>query len=157
MSVTPSSSPQRTTLLEPDGPIVRANQQIPIAVPKRSRPLSGLDAGFLYLEAAGTPMHVGSVMLLRAPNRQSYDFYKAVVTLMRERMPEAAPLRRVLQDAPLDLGHPHWIESPAVNLDRHIEKRKLAAPGSLDQSCGVSSASSMQSRCRAIGRCGNSS
>jgi WS/DGAT/MGAT family acyltransferase len=102
-------------------------------VPKRSRPLSGLDAGFLYLEAAGTPMHVGSVMLLRAPNRQSYDFYKAVVTLMRERMPEAAPLRRVLQDAPLDLGHPHWIESPAVNLDRHIEKRKLAAPGSLDQ------------------------
>lgn len=102
-------------------------------MPKRPRALSGLDAGFLYLEAAGTPMHVGSVMLLRPPKRRNYDFYSAVVALMRERMPEAAPLRRVLQDAPLELGHPHWIESPNVDLDRHIEKHKLAAPGSLAQ------------------------
>ena len=102
-------------------------------MPKRPRPLSGLDAGFLYLEAAGTPMHVGSVMLLKGPKRRRYDFYEAVVALMRERLPEAAPLRRVLEDAPLDLGHPHWIEAPTVDLDRHIEKRKLAAPGSLAQ------------------------
>ena len=99
-------------------------------MPTRPRPLSGLDAGFLYLEAAGTPMHVGSVMLLRAPKRRAYDFHRAIVALMRERMPEAVPLRRVLQDAPLELGHPHWIESPGVDLDRHIEKRQLAAPGS---------------------------
>ena len=99
-------------------------------MPKRPRPLSGLDAGFLYLEAAGTPMHVGSVMLLQAPKRRGYDFHRAVVTLMRERLPEAAPLRRVLHDAPLELGHPHWIESRTIDLDRHIEKRRLAAPGS---------------------------
>jgi len=119
-------------------------------VPKHSRPLSGLDAGFLYLEAAGTPMHVGSVMLLRPPpgrspnaakakdgrerpKRRRYDFYEAVMALMRERLPEAAPLRRVLEDAPLDLGHPHWIESRTVDLDRHVEKRRVAAPGSLAQ------------------------
>jgi WS/DGAT/MGAT family acyltransferase len=102
-------------------------------VPKRPRPLSGLDAGFLYLEAAGTPMHVGSVMLLQTPKRRGYDFFSAVMALMRERLPEAAPLRRVLQDAPLELGHPHWIEAPAIDLDRHIEKRRLAAPGSLAQ------------------------
>ena len=119
-------------------------------MPKRPRPLSGLDAGFLYLEAAGTPMHVGSVMLLQVPpgrspsaakardgrkrpKQRGFDFHRAVMALMRERMPEAAPLRRVLQDAPLELGHPHWIESPAIDLDRHIEKRRLAAPGSLTQ------------------------
>ena len=102
-------------------------------MPKRPRPLSGLDAGFLYLEAAGTPMHVGSVMLLRPPRRRRYDFYEAVVALMRERLPETAPLRRVLQDAPLELGHPLWIEASSVDLDRHIEKRTLAAPGSLAQ------------------------
>ena len=102
-------------------------------MPKRPRPLSGLDAGFLYLEAAGTPMHVGSVMLLQAPKRRGYDFYNAVMALMRERLPQAAPLRRVLQDAPLDLGHPHWIESATIDLGRHIEKRRLAAPGSLAQ------------------------
>jgi len=102
-------------------------------VPKRPRPLSGLDAGFLYLEAAGTPMHVGSVMLLQPPKRRSYDFYAAVVATMGERLPDAAPLRRVLQDAPLGLGHPRWIESPTIDLDRHIEKRRITAPGSLAQ------------------------
>ena len=102
-------------------------------MPKRPRPLSGLDAGFLYLEAAGTPMHVGSVMLLQEPKRRGYDFYSSVMALMRERLPEAVPLRRLLQDAPLELGHPHWIEAPAIDLDRHIEKRRLAAPGSLAQ------------------------
>jgi diacylglycerol O-acyltransferase len=102
-------------------------------MPKRLRPLSGLDAGFLYLEAAGTPMHVGSVMLLQRPKRRGYDFYEAIVAHMRERMPQAAPLRRVLQDAPLELGHPHWIEELSVDLDRHIHKRTLAAPGSLAQ------------------------
>jgi len=78
-------------------------------------------------------MHVGSVMVLRTPKRRGYDFFSAVMALMRERLPEAAPLRRVLQDAPLDLGHPHWIEVPAIDLDRHIGKRRLAAPGSLAQ------------------------
>jgi len=102
-------------------------------VAKRQRPLSGLDAGFLYLEAAGTPMHVGSVMLLQLPKRRRYDFYEAVMALMRERLPDAAPLRRVLQDAPLELGHPRWIEAKAIDLDRHIEKRRLGAPGSLAQ------------------------
>ena len=118
-------------------------------MPKRPRPLSGLDAGFLYLEAAGTPMHVGSVMLLQAqgkkrksqasgrartaPKRRGYDFHEQLVALMRERLPEAAPLRRVLQDAPFDLGHPRWIELPEFDPARHIEKRRLAAPGSLEQ------------------------
>ncbi|HSE12015.1 MAG TPA: wax ester/triacylglycerol synthase family O-acyltransferase [Rudaea sp.] len=102
-------------------------------MPKRPRPLSGLDAGFLYLEAAGTPMHVGSVMLMQKPKRRSYDFYTALVAHMRERMPAAAPLHRVLHDAPLELGHPRWIESPAVDLDYHVQRRKLAAPGSLAQ------------------------
>src|SRR5579862_4661563 len=102
-------------------------------MPKRLRPLSGLDAGFLYLEAAGTPMHVGSVMLLqtpdrspsaaqatdgrkRSPKRKTYDFHRAVVAHMRERLPHAAALRRVLQDAPLDLGHPMWNEVAVVDL-----------------------------------------
>ena len=102
-------------------------------MPKRPRPLSGLDAGFLYLEAAGTPMHVGSVMLMRGPKRRSYDFYTALVAHMRERMPEAVPLRRVLRDAPLELGHPSWTESPAVDLDQHVLMCKLPAPGSLAQ------------------------
>lgn len=100
---------------------------------KRLRPLTGLDAAFLYLEAAGTPMHVGSVMLMRPPKRKSYDFHGALLAHMRARLPQAAALRRVLQDAPLELGHPQWSEASAVDLDHHIQQRRLPAPGSLTQ------------------------
>ncbi len=95
----------------------------------RLRPLSGLDAGFLYLEAAGTPMHVGSLMLLEAPRRRGYDFHRALISLISERLPEAPALRRVLQPAPMDIGHPLWREAGEVDLDQHIIKRKLRAPG----------------------------
>ncbi len=96
----------------------------------RLRPLSGLDAGFLYLEAAGTPMHVGSLMLLEAPRRRGYDFHRALIDLIAERLPRAAALRRVLQPAPMDIGHPLWRDAGALDLDQHIIRRRLRAPGS---------------------------
>ena len=102
-------------------------------MPKRLRPLSGLDAAFLYLEAAGTPMHVGSVMLLQAPKRKRYDFHAALLAHVRERLPRAAALRRVLHPAPFDLGHPLWDEAAMLDLDAHIVKRRLPAPGSPTQ------------------------
>lgn len=102
-------------------------------MPKRLRPLSGLDAAFLYLEAAGTPMHVGSVMLLQAPRRGRYDFHRTLIAHIHERLPRAPALRRVLQDAPFDLGHPMWGEAPTLDLDSHIQKRRLPVPGSLTQ------------------------
>jgi len=103
-------------------------------VPKRLRALSGLDAAFLYLEAAGTPMHVGSVMLLQPPSkRQRYDFHAALVAHVRERLPRAAALRRVLHAVPFDLGHPMWAEGATLDLETHIQKLRLPAPGSLTQ------------------------
>lgn len=95
----------------------------------RLRPLSGLDAGFLYLEDAGTPMHVGSLMLLEAPKRRGYDFHRALIDLLSERLPKAPALRRVLQAAPMNLGHPLWRDGGVVDLERHILRRKLRAPG----------------------------
>ena len=64
----------------------------------RLRPLSGLDAGFLYVEAAGTPMHVGSLMILAPKPRR--DFHADLVTLLAERLASTRVLRRVLQEAP---------------------------------------------------------
>jgi diacylglycerol O-acyltransferase len=99
-------------------------------LPKRLRPLSGLDAGFLYLEAAGTPMHVGSVMLIERPKRRGVDFHRDLIDHLGARLPAAPVLRRVLQEAPLDLGHPMWREVEAVDLAAHVLKRRLPAPGS---------------------------
>ncbi len=96
---------------------------------KRLRPLSGLDAGFLYLEAAGTPMHVGSVMLVELPKKKAYDFHDALLKHVAERLPRAPALRRVLHEAPMGLGHPMWGEADALDLRAHIRKRKLPGKG----------------------------
>jgi WS/DGAT/MGAT family acyltransferase len=91
--------------------------------------LSGLDAAFLYLESAGTPMHVGSLMLIELPDKRGYDFHAALLALVAERLPRAPVLRRVLYEAPLDLGHPMWADAPSLDLGKHIRKRRLPGAG----------------------------
>jgi len=101
---------------------------------KRLRSLSGLDAGFLYLENAGTPMHVGSVMLIEVPksrSRKPYDFKSELITHLQDRLPRAAALRRVLKETPLDLAHPMWIETETVDLKKHVLKKTLPGNGGM--------------------------
>ena len=95
----------------------------------RLRSLSGLDAGFLYLEAAGTPMHVGSLMLLTPPKKRGYDFHSAVQALIAERLPKARALKRQLVEAPLELAHPMWSEARHLDLDAHIVRVRLPRGG----------------------------
>jgi len=92
--------------------------------------MSGLDASFLYLEGLGTPMHIGSLLLMSKPRKRGYDFHQSLLDLMAERMPAAKVLRRVLQPAPLELAHPVWIDRASIDLEEHILRRKLRAPGS---------------------------
>lgn len=75
-------------------------------------------------------MHVGSLMLLKAPRRKGYDFHSAVQALIAERLPKARALRRKLIEAPLELAHPMWGEVPTLDLDQHILRVQLPKPGS---------------------------
>lgn len=99
----------------------------------RLRTLSGLDAGFLYLEASGTPMHVGSLMLLQPPKKRGYDLHRSLQDLLAERLPKARALKRILIDAPLELGHPMWGEVAHVDLEHHVRVERLPRPGSMAQ------------------------
>jgi len=96
---------------------------------KALQPLSGLDAAFLYLESSGTPMHVGSLMLLEVPARQQAGFLDKLSAHLRERLPRAPVLRKLLHAAPLGLGHPMWSELPDIDLRQHLRRRRLAADG----------------------------
>jgi len=99
----------------------------------RLRTLSGLDAGFLYIEAGGTPMHVGSLMLLEKPKKRGYDFHAAVQALISERLPKARALRRRLIEAPLELAHPMWGEAAHIDLGYHVRQETLPKPGTQAQ------------------------
>lgn len=98
----------------------------------RLRPLSGLDALFVYLESLGTPMHVGSLIRL-APARRRAGFATRLREHLLVRLQPVTALRRVLRDAPLAVGHPVWHECEVVDLDRHVVLRRLPAPGSRRQ------------------------
>lgn len=95
--------------------------------------LSGLDGMFLHLETPETPMHVGSLALLDLPKGYSGDFFQAVKRLYARRVPLAPVLSRTLVELPLRLANPVWVQASKVDLDYHIRRVVLPAPGTQEQ------------------------
>lgn len=93
------------------------------------KPLSGLDATFLYLETPETPMHVGSLHLYDPPPGRRVDFLAGARRHIRSRLHLAAVFRRRLATLPLELASPMWIEDKRVDLDHHVRRIVLPRPG----------------------------
>ncbi len=95
--------------------------------------LSALDALFLHLETPETPMHVGSLMVLRRPPRLKGSLFPRYRKLIESRMHLAPLFSRRLAFMPLDLANPVWLEGVDVDLDRHVFRRTLPKPGTQAQ------------------------
>jgi len=91
--------------------------------------LSGVDGAFLHLETPETPMHVASLHLLDLPAGYHGDFHADVKRLMRQRIHAAPVFTRKLAPMPLQFANPVWIEDDAVDLDYHVQRVTLPAPG----------------------------
>ena len=96
------------------------------------KPLSGLDSLFLHLETPATPMHVGAVHLLERPRRGG-DFLARVRRHVAQRLHLSPVFTRQLASMPLDFANPVWVRADAVDLERHVVRVTLPAPGSLAQ------------------------
>jgi WS/DGAT/MGAT family acyltransferase len=91
--------------------------------------VSSLDAAMLYAETAEMPMHnIGVVVLEPLPGVSPFPVMRRV---FEERLHLLPPLRRRLVEGPLELGDPHWIEDPAFDLDNHLRRAAIPAPGSM--------------------------
>lgn len=91
--------------------------------------LSGLDAAFLSSETKNWPSHVACITIFdpaKAGREFDMDVLKRSLASRLDRLP---PLRWRVIEAPLGLGHPHWIEDPEFDLDWHIRRMGIAAPG----------------------------
>lgn len=99
--------------------------------------LSGLDGAFLHLETPETPMHVGSLHLFDLPRGHEVghdgDFHAAIRRLMARRLHLAPVLQRKLAPMPLQFANPAWVHDDAVDLDHHVRRVSLPAPGTLAQ------------------------
>ncbi|HUC38116.1 MAG TPA: wax ester/triacylglycerol synthase family O-acyltransferase [Acidimicrobiales bacterium] len=91
--------------------------------------LGGLDAAFLYFETPTMHMHVSGLLVLDPSTmREGYSF-GAIKKLLTERMPLMPAMRRKLARVPFNLGRPYWIEDAEFDIDYHLRRIGLPAPG----------------------------
>src|SRR4051812_38776314 len=91
--------------------------------------LSGFDASFLYLETPSQPLHVCSILEVdtsTVPGGYSFERLRVELETRIKCIPE---LRQKLVDHRLNLGHPAWVEDDSFDLDMHLHRIGLPAPG----------------------------
>jgi WS/DGAT/MGAT family acyltransferase len=98
--------------------------------------LSGLDAAFLALETPTAHMQVMGVAVVDPSTipggldiENGETFYDRVHNLLEARIHLVPPLRRRLVTVPFGLFVPSWIEDPDFDLDYHLRRAALPAPG----------------------------
>ena len=69
------------------------------------KPLTGMDASFLYMETPSQLAHVVGVLLLDPSDGDGFSFDR-VMHVLRTRLHLLPPFRRRLVSVPFDLGHP---------------------------------------------------
>ncbi len=94
--------------------------------------LSGLDAGFLYLETATTFGHVSGLGIYERPSPE-FSPLEAVKNRFGALVGLAEPMRRKLVEVPFQLDHPYWIDDAEFELDFHVRHLSLTSPGDLEQ------------------------
>ena len=106
---------------------------------ERLQRLSGLDASFLYLETSTQPLHVCSVLELDTstiPGGYSFERLRDELALRIAAIPS---FREKLSNTFLNLDHPVWVEDEEFDVDRHVHRIGLPAPGGrveLAEICG---------------------
>lgn len=93
------------------------------------RRLTGEDNSFLAWENAAQPQHTIKVLVLdpiRGPRPLTFEAVKALVPDLVARV---EPLQWQLLAPRLRFGRPWWIARPHVDVDRHLRRITLAAPG----------------------------
>ncbi len=89
--------------------------------------LSAADAGFLYVEDAATPMHVGGVVLLEPVG--PFD-YGSLVALIQSRLQLVPRYRQKVRFVPGRFARPVWVDDENFDLTHHVRRSALPQPGS---------------------------
>jgi diacylglycerol O-acyltransferase / wax synthase len=89
--------------------------------------LTSLDASFLYMEEATTPMHVGSVMVFQPPS-EGFD-YDGLVSLIGARIAFIPRFRQRIREVPGRLANPVWVDDDQFDVTYHVRRSALPSPG----------------------------
>lgn len=95
--------------------------------------LTGIDATFLYMETPETPMHVAGLTLYEPPANLEGSFFDHFKEFFLGRIHLAPIFEKKLARRVLELDHPGWVDAGELDLDYHLKRATLPAPGSWEQ------------------------
>jgi len=88
--------------------------------------MSAIDASFLHVENATTPMHIGGVSIFEGPP-PGFEDLRAMVAAKLDLVPR---YRQKVRFVPFAAGTPAWVGDPHFSLDYHLRHTAIPAPGS---------------------------
>lgn len=98
--------------------------------------LTGLDASFLYLETANTPMHIGGLAIYDPSTAPGGGVgFKQIMENVLKRAHRVSAMNNVLVEVPLRLDHPYWKSNGPFDPEFHIRHIALPKPGDWRQLC----------------------
>ena len=101
--------------------------------------LNGMDAMLLYSETPNLHTHTLKVAIVHAADFDDEFTFDVFRRTIARRLHLLDPLRYRLVDIPARLHHPMWLEDCPVDLDYHLRRVQVPAPGGrreLDQVIG---------------------
>jgi WS/DGAT/MGAT family acyltransferase len=91
--------------------------------------MTGIDPMFIYSDTPETPMEIAYACIFDPASAEGGYSFERVVDLLTSRIPDLRPFRRRLMPVPLGLDHPRWVDDPDFDLDNHLHRTALPAPG----------------------------
>ena len=91
--------------------------------------LTGLDGAFLALESPTTHLHILGAMVFDPDGVPGGLGFRRIRSLVAERVPLVPPFRMRMVEVPFGLQHPTLVEDPDFDLDYHVRRTSLPAPG----------------------------
>nr|WP_081477127.1 wax ester/triacylglycerol synthase family O-acyltransferase [Dietzia alimentaria] len=91
--------------------------------------LSGLDASFLYFETRAQLLHVSGLIVLDVSEMKGGYSYEALRHELSRRVTGMPGFRRKLHDSVLNVDHPVWVEADDFDIDHHLHRVGIPAPG----------------------------
>lgn len=121
-----------TSLAQLHIPTTQGDLMAEPSVPTRRR-VSGIDAAFLYGETPTWHMHVSAVLLLdpsEIPGGWSFERFRE---RLGRRLPDAPQFRWRLVEVPFGLDAPIFVDDPDFDIDDHLHRIGVPAPGGREQ------------------------
>ena len=91
--------------------------------------LSGLDATFLYVETPSNQTHMTGVLVFDPSTMKEPYSFDRMKEFVRGRLDRAPAFTRKLVRVPFDVAHPVWVEDPDFDLEAHLHRIAVPAPG----------------------------